>query len=129
MSESQLAEDVRAAVEEATAGLRAPAGAAVRARSRARRRRAARGLLAIVPAAAVIAGATVALPGGGTAAPQGTAGAPTLTASAPAIVTDAYVVSHVQAALRGANDFIIVTTATTGPGQVTTTYEDPATRT
>jgi hypothetical protein len=129
MSESQLAEDVRAAVEEATAGLRAPAGAAVRARSRGRRRRAARGLLAIVPAAAVIAGATVALHGGGTATPAVTAGAPSATAPAPAIVTDAYVVSHVQAALRGANDFIIVTKATIGHGQATTTYEDLATRT
>jgi hypothetical protein len=129
MSESQLAEDVRAAVQEATAGLRAPAGAAVRARSRARRRRAARGLLAIVPAAGVIAGLAVAAHGGGTAAPPVTAVAPSVTGSAPAVVTDAYVVSHVQAALRGANDFIIVTKATTGPGQVTTTYLDPATGT
>jgi hypothetical protein len=126
MSESQLAEDVRVAVEEATAGLRAPAGAAVRARSRARRRRAARGLLAIVPAAGVIAG--VALTAHGGTAPRPVA-APSATAPAPAVLTDAYVVSHVQAALRNSGDFIIVTKATTGPGQVTTTYADPATRT
>ena len=123
MSESRLAEDVRAALEEATAGLRAPAGAAARARSRARRRRAAYGLLAIVPAAGVIAGLTVAAHGGATA-PGITAAPP-----APAIQTDAYVVSHIEAALRGANDYIIVTSTGNGAGQVTTAYADPVTGT
>jgi hypothetical protein len=126
MSESQLAEDVRATLEETTAGLRAPAGAAARARSRARRRRMTRGLLAVVPAVGVLAGVAVAAHGGGS---SHQVAAPTATGPGPAIVTDAYVVSHVQAALRGANDFIIVTRAASGPGQATTTYTDPVTGT
>jgi hypothetical protein len=126
MSESQLAEDVRAALEEATAGLRVPAGAAARARTRGRRRRVTRGLAAIVPAVAVIAGVAVALQGGGsTRAPQAApAPSPSVT-----VQTDAYIIRQVQATLAGADNYIISTSASTGPGQVTTTYSDPSTGT
>jgi hypothetical protein len=127
MSESQLAEDVRVAMDEATAGLRVPAGAAARARSTGRRRRAGRGLLAIVPAVAVAAGVTVAIHGGSAPA-RGVASLP-----APSRVitaqTDAYIIRQVEATLASADNFIIVTSASSGPGQVTTTYSDPSTGT
>ena len=127
MIESRLAEDIRAALEESTAGLRVPAGAAARARSKGRRRRAGRGLLTAVPAVAVAAGVTVAVHGGGTPA-RGVAASP---APSPAVTaqTDAYVVRHVEAALASAGNYIIVTSASSGPGQVTTTYTDPSTGT
>ena len=127
MSESQLADDVRAALDEATAGLRVPAGAAARARTRGRRRRVAQGLLAVVPVAAVAAGVTVAMQGGGAQAP-GVASRP---APSPAISaqTDAFIIGQVEAKLASASSYIIVTSATSGPGQVTATYSDPSTGT
>jgi hypothetical protein len=125
MSESQLADDVRAALDEATTGLRAPAGAAERARTRGQRRRAARGLLALVPVAAVAAGATVALHGGSAPA-HGVASSP---APSPTITaqTDGYIIRQVEATLASAGNYIIVTSAISGPGQVTTTYSDSLT--
>lgn len=123
MTESQLAEDVRAALDEATAGLRAPTGAAARARTRGRRRRVAQGLLAIVPVVAVAAGAMVALHGGSTPA-RGIASAPSPTITAQ---TDGYIIRQVEATLASADKYIIVTSATSGPGQVTTTYSDSVT--
>jgi hypothetical protein len=125
MSESQLAESVRAAMDEATAGLRVPAGAAARARTKGRRRRGARGLLAVVPAVGVIAGVTVAMHGG--SAPS--SGASSIPGRSPAVQTDAYIIHHVEAALGSADRYLIATSATSGPGQVTTTYEDPSTGT
>jgi hypothetical protein len=125
MSESQLAEDVRAALDEATAGLRVPAGAAALARARGRRRRVGRGLVAAVPAVALVAGVAVAMHGG--SAPAREAGAvPSPSAS---VQTDAYIIRQVQATLASAGDYIIVTSAASGPGQVTTTYTDPSTGT
>ena len=41
--------------------------------------------------------------------------------------TDAYIISHVEAALGSAGGYLIATSATSGPGQVTTTYQDPST--
>lgn len=123
MSESQLAESVRAAIDEATAGLRVPAGTAARARTKGRRRRAARGLLAVVPAVGLIAGVTVALHGGGVPA----SGASSVPGRSPAVQTDAYIIHHVEAALGNADNYLIATSATSGPGQVTTSYEDPST--
>ena len=125
MSESQLAGDVRAALDEATAGLRVPAGAAARARSKGRRRRAGRGLLAVVPAAGVIAGVAVIAHGGSTPAREVSA-APS---PSVAVQTDAYITRQVEAVLATADNYIIVTSATSGPGQVTTTYLDPVTGT
>jgi hypothetical protein len=127
VSESQIAEGVREAVDEATSGLRIAAGTAARARAKGRRRRAARGLLAVVPAVGLIAGATVALHSGGGSAPSGDAASGS--ASSPAVQTDAYIVHHVEAALGRAGNYLIATSATSGPGQVTTTYEDPSTGT
>ena len=127
MIESRLAEDVRAALEESTAGLRVPAGAAARARSKGRRRRAGRGLLTAVPAVAVAAGVTMAVHGGSTPARERAASpvpSPAVTAQ-----TDAYVVRHIEAALATADSYIIATSTPSGPGQVTTTYKDPSTGT
>src|ERR1700677_4817463 len=126
MSESQIAEGVREAVDEATSGLRIPAGTAARARAKGRRRRAARRLLAVVPAVGLIAGVTVALHSGGSSPSRDAA---SRSASSPAVQTDAYIIHHVEAALGSAGNYVIATSAPSGPGQVTTTYEDPSTGT
>ena len=128
MSESQIAGSVQEAVDEATVGLRIPAGTAARARTKGRRRRAARGLLAVVPAVGLVAGVTVALHGGG----SGTVPAHEATSvpgSSASVQTDAYIIHRVEAALGSADHYIIATSATSGPGQVTTTYQDPSTGT
>jgi hypothetical protein len=125
MSESQIAESVREAMDEATEGLRIPAGTAARARTKGRRRRAARGLLAVVPAVGLVAGVTVALHGGSAPSHEASAGpGPSRT-----VQTDAYIIGRVEAALGNADNYIIATSATSGPDQVTTTYEDPSTGT
>jgi hypothetical protein len=125
MSESQIAESVREAMDEATEGLRIPAGTAGRARTRGRRRRAGRGLLAVVPAVGLIAGVGVALHGGN--APSH--GASSVPGPTRTVQTDAYIIGRVEAALGNADNYIIATSATSGPGQITTTYEDPSTGT
>jgi hypothetical protein len=125
MSESQLAENVRVALDEATAGLRVPVSAAAHARSKGRRRRVRRGLLAFVPVVAVITGVAVIAHGGSTPARKVSA-APSPSAT---VQTDAYVTHQVEAVLATADSYIITTRATSGPGQVTTTYLDPATGT
>jgi hypothetical protein len=124
MNDAQLAEDIRAALDEATAGLNAPAGAAARARARSQRRRVGRGLLAVVPAAGVVTGVAI-------AAHSGTAPAGRAIAPAPAVTvrTDARVTRQVEAALATADNYIIKTSASSGPGQVTTSYLDPVTGT
>jgi hypothetical protein len=126
MSESQIAGSVREAVDEATAGLRIPAGTAARARTKGRRRRAARGLLAVVPAVGLVAGVTVALHGGGSVPGRQAA---SVAGPSAAVQTDAYIIHRVEAALGSADNYIIATSATSGPGQVTTTYQDPSTGT
>jgi hypothetical protein len=125
MNESQLAEDVRVALDEATEGVRGSAGLAARARSRGRRRRAGRGLLAVVPAAAVISGVAVFAHGGGAPA-RGVTAAPSPSVT---VQTDAYIARQVEAVLGHADKYIIETSAASGPGQVTTTYQDPVTGT
>jgi hypothetical protein len=125
MSESKIAESVREAMDEATEGLRIPAGTAARARTRGRRRRAARGLLAVVPAVGVIAGVTVAMHGGSAPSRE----ASSVAGAHRAVQTDAYIIGHVEAALGSADRYLIATSATSGPGQVTTTYSDPSTGT
>jgi len=125
MSESQLADQVRAALDEETAGLRVPADAAARARSRGRRRRVGRGLLAVVPVAAVIVGVAATAHGGSTPARE----TATVPSPSPAVQTDAYIVQQIKATLATANSYIISTAASTAPGQVTTTYLDPVTGT
>jgi hypothetical protein len=125
MNESQLVEDIREALDETTASLRVPPGAAARARSRGQRRRAGRGLLALVPAAAVITGVAVLSHGGSTPAREVSA------APRPSVTmqSDAYVTRQVEAVLATANNYIIATSATSGPGQITTSYLDPMTGT
>jgi hypothetical protein len=124
MSESDLIDHLRAALDDSAAGLRAPRDAAARARTKGRRRRGGRVALAGVPAVALAAGAAVVLTstGGGPAGPAVAAGP----AAQPAI-TVAYVARHVQAALGGISTFIVESTAVSNPGQTTTTDEDLAT--
>ncbi len=124
MNESQLAEDVRVALDEATEGVRGSADLAARARGRGRRRRAGRGLLAVVPAVAVISGVAVFAHGGG--GPAGVTAGPSPSAT---VQTDAYIARQVEAVLGNADKYIIETSATSGPGQLTTTYQDPVTGT
>jgi hypothetical protein len=112
-------------MDEATEGLRIPAGTAARARTRGRRRRAGRGLLAVVPAVGLIAGVTVALHGGSAPGRE----ASSVAGPTPTVQTDAYIIGRVEAALGNADNYIIATSATSGPGQITTTYEDPSTGT
>ena len=125
MSESQLAQDVRAALDEATTGLRVPDDAAARARNKGRRRRAGRGLLAVVPVAGVFTGVAVIAHGGGTPAREVTA----VPSSSVTVQTDASITRRVEAVLATADNYIIETSATSGPGQVTTSYQDPVTGT
>ena len=129
MSETQLTEDVRAALDKATTGLRAPGAAAAGARSRGRRRRAARGLLAVVPAVGAIAGVAVAVHGGGAAPARHAAAAPSPSVTVQRAQTAAYVTRQVEKVLGTADDYIIQTSATSGAGQVTTSYLDPVTGT
>ena len=63
MNESQLIEDLRSALDDATSQVGARPGLAERARAGGRRRRTARGLLAGVPAVALVAGAAFAVHG------------------------------------------------------------------
>lgn len=69
MNESQLIEELSAALDAEAATVRVPAGAAGRARKRAHRRRLTRGLAAGVPVAALAAGLVVASAAGGPHAP------------------------------------------------------------
>jgi hypothetical protein len=63
MNESQMIEDLRSALDDATSHVGARPGLAERARAGGRRRRTARGLLAGVPAVALVAGAAFAVHG------------------------------------------------------------------
>jgi hypothetical protein len=74
MNESQLIEDLRGAVQDATCDVGARPGLAARARAGGRRRRAVRGVLAGVPAVALVAGAVFAVHGGAPAATSASAG-------------------------------------------------------
>jgi hypothetical protein len=68
MNESQMIEDLRGALDDATSHVGARPGLAERARAGGRRRRTVRGLLAGVPAVALVAGAAFAVHGSAPAA-------------------------------------------------------------
>jgi hypothetical protein len=82
-------------------------------------------MLAVVPVAGVVAGVAITAHGGSTPAGQAAAG-PSPSAT---VQTDAYIVHRIEATLATANNYIIESSATSGPGQVTTTYLDSATGT
>ncbi|HWG14217.1 MAG TPA: hypothetical protein VG268_13175 [Streptosporangiaceae bacterium] len=115
MSDTELIEELRLALDEATTGVWADDDLARQARSRARRRRTLRGLLASVPAAGVAAGLLVAGLPGGAAAPR----------VGPHPQRAAYVTSHVEAALGHTSGYIVQTTFSPAPGDTTITWLDP----
>ena len=124
MNDTQLIEELNAALDDATATQRLAADAAERARARARvRRRVTRGLPAAGLAAAAALLLAVVVPhhlSGRTAVqgpPPSSKGAPS-----PVLLTVGYVTSREQAAARGLSGVIIKTTQN---GQVT--WSDPAT--
>jgi hypothetical protein len=122
MNESQLTDDLRAALDEETAGLRATPGMAVRARASGRRRRTTRGLLAVVPALALAAGAAVALHASGVG--------DSVSANAsgqPKAVTQAYVVKRAEAALANADNYILTETGIGAYERLTSSMIDPRT--
>jgi hypothetical protein len=124
MSESQVAEALRSALDEETSGLTARPDAARLARRHGRRRRAARGLLAGVPAVALVAG-------GAAFAAHGT-GPDSPAASHPAALDAAYVTKHVESQLSSSNyldKYIIKNTVTPNPipGTSPVNWYDPAT--
>jgi hypothetical protein len=123
MSESDLVEGLRSALDDAVAPVRAPRDAAARARTRGRRRRGGQAALAGLPAVALAVGAAVVISGSG-GAPAAPAAA--ARAAAPAI-TVAYVARHVQAALSNINDYIVESTSGSAAGQTTRADEDTAT--
>ena len=117
MSDTELIEELCWALDEATTGVWAGDDLATRARSGARRRRTLRGLLASLPAAGVAVGLLVAgLPGSGTRP-----------APPPPPQRAAYVTSKVEAALGRTSGYLMRTTFQPSPGDVTTTWLDPAT--
>jgi hypothetical protein len=135
MNETQLIDELSSAMHDAAAGVAVPPGAAQRARKAARRRRAITGLLATATGGAVAAAVTIALsgPGPGAARPGPAVASPHHQPpgpAAPAKLTNAYVVSHVEAALRGISHFIVRSAVTGAPGQIATTTDlDPVTGT
>jgi hypothetical protein len=136
--ESQMLAELRSALDEEAGNLHVPPGAAQRARTRARRRRTARGLLAGVPAVALAAGLVVAAqnhsPGPATSA-TGTASSPAAPSAPPAsspagsprVETAAYVAKHVEAVLANANHYIIRETTNSYAGGTYTSWTDPRT--
>ena len=88
MNESQMIEDLRSALDDATSHVGARPGLAERARAGGRRRRTVRGLLAGVPAVALVAGAAFAVHGSAPAATSASVGGSTT----PQVVTSTGVV-------------------------------------
>ncbi len=130
-SESQMLAELRSALDEEAGGLRVPPGAAQRARARARRRRTGRGLLAGVPAAALVTGLILAAqshdPG---PAPRATGAASSPAGSAPAkpaVETAAYVTRQVEATLANADHYIVRDTTNSYAGGTYTSWTDPRT--
>jgi hypothetical protein len=133
-SEPPVIAELRSALDEEAGDLRVPPGAAQRARSRARRRRTARGLLAGVPAVALATGLVLAMQNhtrgpapsatGTTASPAAPAAS---AASQPAVETAAYVTKHVEAVLANANHYIIRETTNSYSGGTYTSWTDPRT--
>jgi hypothetical protein len=124
MNESQLTDDLRAALDEATAGLRATPAMAVRARASGRRRRTTRGLLAGVPALALVAGAAVALHG---SAPASSVSLRVGASGQPKAVTEAYVVKRAEAALANADNYILTETGIGAYERTESSMIDPRT--
>ena len=125
MNETQLIEQVHAAMDDATAGLRAPQDAAQRARARGRRHRTARGLLATVTAAGAAASLAIVLAGPGAPSHPAAAGGHHAT-----IETTSFVLRSAEAALADVNGYIVESSVPAAPGQIaTTTYLDPVTGT
>lgn len=133
-SEPPVIAELRSALDEEAGDLRVPPGAAQRARSRARRRRTARGLLAGVPAVALATGLVLAMQNntrGPATSATGTTASPTApaasAASQPAVETAAYVTEHVEAVLANANHYIIRETTNSYSGGTYTSWTDPRT--
>jgi hypothetical protein len=133
-SEPPVIAELRSALDEEAGDLRVPPGAAQRARSRARRRRTARGLLAGVPAAALATGLVLAMqnstrgPATGATGTTASPAAPAASAaSQPAVETAAYVAKRVEAVLANANHYIIRETTNSYPGGTYTSWTDPRT--
>ena len=133
-SEPPVIAELRSALDEEAGDLRVPPGAAQRARSRARRRRTARGLLAGVPAVALATGLVLAMQNntrGPATSATGTTASPAApaasAASQPAVETAAYVTEHVEAVLANANHYIIRETTNSYSGGTYTSWTDPRT--
>jgi hypothetical protein len=133
-SEPPVIAELRSALDEEAGDLRVPPGAAQRARSRARRRRTARGLLAGVPAVALATGLVLAMQNntrGPATSATGTTASPAApaasAASQPAVETAAYVTEHVEAVLANANHYIIRETTSSYSGGTYTSWTDPRT--
>ena len=118
MSESQIAEALHAALDEEASGLSARPDAAYRARRQGRRRKVTRGLMAGVPAVALVAG--------GAALTAHAVGASSPAASRPAVLTAAYVIKQVDSTLSSSNidNYIIESTMT---GSLANNWTDSAT--
>jgi hypothetical protein len=133
-TEPPVIAELRSALDEEAGDLRVPPGAAQRARSRARRRRTARGLLAGVPAVALATGLVLAMQNntrGPATSATGTTASPAApaasAASQPAVETAAYVTEHVEAVLANANHYIIRETTSSYSGGTYTSWTDPRT--
>jgi hypothetical protein len=125
MNETQLIEQLHTAMDDATAGLRAPRDAAQRARARGRRHRTAHGLLATVTAAGAAASLAIILAGPGAPSHPAAAGGHHAT-----IETTSFVLRSAEAALADVNGYIVESSVPAAPGQIaTTTYLDPVTGT
>ena len=139
MNESQIIGDLRSALDDEARDVHVPPGAAQRARTRGRRRRTARGLLAGVPAAALAAGLVIAAQGhsAGTAtrpdatgpgAARATTGpAAGTTTARPRVETAAYVVKQVEAVLANENQYISREVTNSYQGGTYTSWTDPRT--
>jgi hypothetical protein len=117
MNETQLGEAVRSSLNDATAGLTIRPDAALRARRQGRRRRTVRGLLAGVPALALVAAGTAFAMHGSTAP----------AATTPKAVTAAYVVTQAKAALSQADQDIVQIEIRLGDYGSNITLADPET--
>lgn len=114
MSDAELIRDLRSALDEAATGLTLAPGAADRARARGRRR-AARGVLAVLPALALAAAGLTVVAGAGRTTP----------ATQPAQPA-AYVTKHVVTTLKSVSDYVVRTQSVNQLGQLVTSYDDPA---
>ncbi len=139
MNESQIIGDLLSALDDETSSVHAEPDAAQRARTRGRRRRTARGLLAGVPAVALAAGLVIAAQShlsGAAPSPAGTrtgaAGATAgpaagMTTATPRVETAAYVVKQVEAVLANENQYIVREVTNSYQGGTYTSWTDPRT--